>query len=224
MLATAFGASFRQGLSSAAPMADKLALVISALLGVISHCNTAMGAGDGTSAGATAYEVVVASAVDEKYRLTAVFLIFYELVGEKRADGGGISASCLISHIGDRNRRKYGISVSFGQLYEGVPSLCRLFPAFERGSGGGKEHKRVFACASLSRNISCVVFRTHIGFVGVLLLLVDNDKSEIFYGGKYSRASAEHHIGFSPLYFQIGFAALTRRKSRVDDRDPLAVS
>ena len=68
------------------------------------------------------------------------------------------------------------------------------------------------------------IFRIGIGFVGVLLFLVDDDHSHISQRCKHRGSCADDHIGEAVPDTPPGVVSLTGGEGRVDDCHPLAVS
>ena len=147
------------------------------------------------AASAAGYNAVVAAAVQKQYRLFAVGFDLFQprnnLVGEDRR----ISGRDLASHIDGHDLGKVRISVAVLQLDERIHSRLCLPVGGERRRCGRKKHERFRIGAPLASDIVREVFRRRIGFVGVLLLLVDHDKPEIADGGEHRRARADHDIG-----------------------------
>ena len=81
--------------------------------------------------------------------------------------------------------------------------------AFKRGGSGSEQQQCVVAAYSVSCDISCVIFRVFIGFIGVLLLLVDYYHSEIFERSENRRARAYYDRGAAVFDSFIGVKPFT---------------
>ena len=56
--------------------------------------------------------------------------------------------------------------------------------------------------------ITGVIFGIGVGFVCMLLLLVDNDKTQLFHGREHRRAGSHHHVGLAPADLVVGIQPL----------------
>ena len=110
------------------------------------------------------------------------------------------------------------------KLYEGVLTVHCLGIALDRGGRGSKQEHCVVLRATPSCDISRVILWRCVGFIGGLVLLVNNDESEIFNGREDRRASAYDEVSLSVSYSYKRIISLSCRKSRMDEGDPVAVA
>ena len=68
---------------------------------------------------------------------------------------------------------------------------------------------------AVSCNILGVIFRVHIRFIGVLLLLVDDYHSEVVKRGENGRARADNYVSTAVFYSSVGVEALSLGESRM---------
>ena len=129
------------------------------------------------SAAFTGNGAVIAAAVKKQDRLLSLPLGLFECLVQPSADGRGVSCAKLLSHIHDLGFRKQGAAVTLGKRNEGIfPRFC-LVIAFDRRRRRGKHRQSVMHTRAVCGNVSCMVSRRGIGFIGMLMLLVDHDQS-----------------------------------------------
>ena len=56
----------------------------------------------------------------------------------------------------------------------------------------------------MSRDVPCVVFRILLGFIGVLMLLVDDYHTEIFKRSEYRRSRTYNKVDLAALNTSVG--------------------
>ena len=110
----------------------------------------------------------------------------------------------------------------FTQFDQGIFALDRLVIALQRRRGRCQQHQRSFGGATVAGDVVGAVFGVHVGFIGMLLLLVDDNSAEVFDGRKHGGAGADHDGGQALADALVGVVALAGRQSRVNDRHALA--
>jgi hypothetical protein len=100
--------------------------------------------------------------------------------------------ACLVAHVHDPDQRKLAIIDSGGHLEQGILPALGVVVTLHRGSGRAQHHDGTFHLAADNRDIAGVISRRLLLLVGVLMLLIDNDQPEGFYGGKDGRAGPDH--------------------------------
>ena len=161
---------------------------------MVHHGHAAFGALEHLAAVLALGNGLVAPAVEQKNGLLFRFQIAADGIFQRKADLPGVARSQLCPHIHDLHTGQRVAAVALGQPHQlGAAMLGRVKAL---GAGGG-------AC----QQKQCTVFRRALpghlvgriagrGFraVGVLLLLVNDDKTDIFQRRKHSAAGANHDI------------------------------
>ena len=191
---------------------------------MVGHRDTAGRAGNSLSAASAGYEIVVSAAVDEEYGLVALFLCAHKLLAKLVSERRGHAAARILSHIDDRDLWELCTSVAVLELDKRVFSFLSLIVALKGRSCGCEQHKRVLLADSVARHVSCVVLGVAVGFIGVLLLLVNNYKSEVVKRSENGRARADNYVSTAALYSFVGVESLALRESRVDYRHAATVA
>ena len=213
-----------QSHSPSAPMADQLARVVASPLGMIGHGDRAGGAFHRLPAINTADEGVIPPSVQEKDRLLVPFVGLYQRLRQLVTERRDVTPVSLQPHIGDGDLRKPCFAVALSQPNESVyPFLC-LLKALDRRSCRREQHQRRVFGATKSCYIACVIFGRHIRFVGMLLLLVNDDHSKVFDRGEDRRPRSDDYIGKTATNANIRVVSLSRRKPRMHNGDPFAVA
>ena len=147
-----------------------------------------------------------------------------QLCGQILPQGGQISLHGLPSHVHDAHLGQTGRAVSLGHLDEGILPLHRLLVALQRGRGRGQQHESALGGTAVAGNVTGVVLGILIGFIGMLLLLVHDDHTQIGHGREDSRAGAHHDGSLPHKDAAVGVQPLPRGQPRVNDRHPMAVA
>ena len=80
------------------------------------------------------------------------------------------------------------------ELDKRVFSFLCLVVALKRRSRGCEQHKRVLLADSVASHVLGVILRVAVGFIGMLLLLVNNYKTEVVKRSENGRARAEKYF------------------------------
>ena len=70
-------------------------------------------------------------------------------------------------------------------------------PCFERGGGGGEDHRNVLEPGPHHRHVAGVVLDAVFLLEGGLVRFVDDDEAEVGVGQEQRRAGADHHLRFA---------------------------
>ena len=134
------------------------------------------------------------------------------------ANGAAVSHLQLLPQIGDLHLGKGPLIVAPPQREEVVHALFRLIHALNGRRGRSQDQQCPGLGTAVFRHIPRMVFGDLLRFVAPLLLLVQDDESQIAQGSKNRRAGADHHPrlpGSGPLPLVI---ALPRPQRAVEDR------
>ena len=145
--------------------------------------------------------------------IVAALVGFDKLICQRRADGGGVSRLRLVPHIVNSDLGQACASVPLCQLNERVNAVLCLFIALDRRCGRGKQHQSPVLGAAEARHVAGVILWIHIGFIGVLLLLVDDYNAYVVHRREDHRASADGDIGLTRFDASVRIVALARRKA-----------
>ena len=125
------------------------------------------------------YEIVVASAIEKNYCLLVCGDPTTGFLNQLPAERRYVRSLELLSHIAHSDLGKPCVSVPCSQTDESIRARPCLVKRFDRRSSRAQKHKRARVRTPESGYISCVIFWIGIGFVGVLLLFVDDDHPQI---------------------------------------------
>ena len=190
----------------------------SAVLHVIGERHRTVRALDGLAASAAGDEIVVSSPVEEQDRLLAPAEALAHPSDKSAAQGGCVPGGKFFFKVGELHLGQRGASESLFQLHQGVFSLLRLVVARQRRRGGREEHHRPVFSAAEPRHVVSQVFRGGLRFVGVLVLLVDNDEPDPWYGRENRRTGADGDIRVSVAETAPGVVSLSGGQAGVDHR------
>lgn len=133
----------------------------------------------------------------------------------------------LAAQVGNANRRQHGVSRALGHLNaRPCGTVIRATAATIEGLGrrrGRAQHERAAVAARhLGRYLARVVARTGALLVAGLVLLVDNDETQVAERAKERRAGADDHAGRTTGDHIPLVQALAGRKARMEHGDRLA--
>ena len=139
----------------------------------------------------------VAPAVQKQYGLLPRLRSFADALLQRKAQAQGVPQFQLLAHIHNLHPGQSLAVITVFQGVEGKLAGFGLVHGFYAGGCGAEEHQRPL----FQSPPQCHLFGgvPGIGFrlVGVLLLLVQDDKAQIRAGGKHRRAGSHHHLGFT---------------------------
>ncbi len=95
------------------------------------------------------------------------------------------------------------------QLEQGVASGMGVVQAFQRGGGGAQQDRQVFLAGAHHRQITCVVAKAFLLFVGGVVLLVEDDQARILQRCEQRRARADDDVRLAITGGQPGIQSLT---------------
>ena len=110
-----------------------------------------------------------------------------------RADKVFVAPAFFGFHVYNRNLGQHGLAVSLGKLFKRIYAFFGKRIAFYTGSSR-REQKQcgVFFCPEPC-NVSRMIARRGFGFIGVLLLLVNDDKADVLERSKHGRACSDNN-------------------------------
>ena len=155
-----------------------------AALGALEHLAAVLALGNG----------LVAPAVEQKDSLLFRFQIAVDGIFQRKADLAWIACCQLCPHIHDLHAGQRVAAVALGQAHQlGASVLCSVEALGAGGGAGQKQQCAVFG-GTLPGDLVGGVARCGFRPVGVLLLLVNDDKTDVFQRRKHSAAGANHDI------------------------------
>ena len=108
------------------------------------------------------------------------------------ADKVFVAPAFLGFHVYDSNLGQHGLAVALGKLFKRIYALLRERIAFYTGSGRGEQKQCGMLFCPEACNIARMIARRGFGFIGVLLLLVNDDKADVLERGKHGRACSDN--------------------------------
>ncbi len=146
-------------------------------------------------AGTAGYEGGKSPAVDEKHDLLPSPETVCHSLTERAAEYGAVAFCELLPHV---DHRSFG-DPAFGhsppaELHQMVSPTCSAVGALHGGRGRTQHHLCAAEARSRLRRLPGVIPRGILGLVGVLMLLIDDDKTEMGKWGKQRGAGADHDL------------------------------
>ena len=139
-------------------------------------------------------------------------------------EGRQRTAACLTPHIGDDHVGKGGTAVPLLHFDQRIfAAFCFVITVY-RGGGRCQQHQSVVTGTAEACHVVGQILGIGIGFIGVLLLLVDDDQSHVRKGSKDGGTGADHHVGQAVADPPPGIVPLAGGEGGVDHRHPLAVA
>ena len=133
----------------------------------------------------------VAAAVQEQDGLLAVQNGVADALLQLAADIEVISRPQLLLHVNDARIGKRAAVIPGLEGIKGInPRFCQIH-RLDRRCRGAKENERPLLRAAVERDFPCVVTRGIFGFIGMLLLLIEDDDGRISYRREHGRACAD---------------------------------
>ena len=139
-------------------------------------------------------KAAVSASVEEQDRLFALLRTVFQFSDQAMAQASAVALFQVAAHIRKLCRRKLFSVIAFRQTVQRIlPVFCVVHTLHRRRCGTEKD-KRLFLDAAPDRHLSRVVARRVLRFIGMLLLLVQNDQPEVTRGGKDSAARADDDL------------------------------
>ena len=155
-----------------------------AALGALEHLAAVLALGNG----------LVAPAVEQKDGLLFCLQIAADGILQRKADLPGVARSQFCPHIHDLHAGQRVAAVALGQAHQLGAAILRSVEAFGAGGGAGQKQQCAVFGSTLPGDLVGRVARCGFRPVGVLLLLVNDDKADIFQRRKHRTAGANHDI------------------------------
>ena len=155
-----------------------------AALGALEHLAAVLALGNG----------LVAPAVEQKNGLLFCLKIAADGILQRKADLPGVARCQLCPHIHDLHTGQRVAAVALGQAHQLGASILRSVKALGTWGGAGQKQQCAVFGGTLAGNLVGRVARCGFRPVGVLLLLVNDDKADIFQRRKHCAAGAHHDI------------------------------
>ena len=174
------------------------------------------------AAGRAADARVISPAVQQQYRLLAVFEVLPHFVDERHAERGVVPVLLFHAHVNDVDVRKYRVVVALVQLEQAVAPYFCVIVALQRRRCRSQKQERVMVKAPLLRDVPGVIPRGALGLVRPLAFLVDDDYAEVLHRGENRAPCPDHYMRPAGLYARVFVRALTQRKTAVEYRHVVA--
>ena len=114
--------------------------------------------------------------------------------GLTKADLPGVARSQLCPHIHDLHAGQRVAAVALGQAHQLSAAILRSIKALGAGGGAGQKQQGTVFGGTLPGDLVGRVARRGFRPVGVLLLFVNDDKTDVFQRRKHCAAGADHDI------------------------------
>ena len=161
---------------------------------VVDHGDTAFGTLEHLAAVLALSHRLVTPAVEEQDSLLVGFKVAADGVFQRKADLPRVAGSQLRPHIHDLDTGQRVASIAFGQPDQlGAAFLSRKV-AFGAGGGTGQQEQCTVFRRALAGHLMGGVPGCGLRAVGMLLLLVNDDKADVFQRRKNRAAGAYHDI------------------------------
>ena len=138
---------------------------------------------------------MVAASVEKQNGLLSVRHRIGDRLVKAAADGGQVSRAELVTHIDDLGHGQKRAAVTLCERNERIFPRLRLVIAFYRGRSGCKQGERAMLARAKRRNVTRVITGGCVGFVGMLMLLVDEDERKTGKRRKNGTPRADDKIG-----------------------------
>ncbi len=155
-----------------------------AALGTLEHLAAVLALGNG----------LIAPAVEQKDGLLFCFQIAADCVLQRKADLAGIARSQFCPHIHDLHTGQRVAAVTLGQPHQLSAAILRSIKTLGAGGGTGQKQQCAVFGGALPGDLVGGVARCGFRPVGVLLLLINDDKADVFQRRKHSAAGTNHDI------------------------------
>ena len=179
------------------------------------QCLAALAAGD---------EAVVAPSVQKDDGLLLIRNGFGQSVPQNVAEGRKRTAARLTPHIGDDHVGKGSAAIPLLHLDQRIFTAFRFIITVYGWGSRCQQHQSIVAGTAEACHVVGQILGIGIGFVSVLLLLVDDDQSYAWKRRKDGGTGADHHVGQAVADPSPGIVPLTGGEGGVDHRHPLAVA
>ena len=155
-----------------------------AALGALEHLAAVLALGNG----------LIAPAVEQKDGLLFRVQIAADGIFQRKADLAGIARSQFCPHIHDLHTGQRVAAVALGQPHQLGAAILRSVKALGAGGGAGQKQQCAVFGGTLPGDLVGRVARRGFRPVGVLLLLINDDKADVFQRRKHCAAGADHDI------------------------------
>ena len=155
-----------------------------AALGALEHLAAVLALGNG----------LVAPAVQQQNGLLTCIQIAADGIFQRKADLPGVARSQLCPHIHDLHAGQRVAAVALGQAHQLSAAILRSIKALGAGGGAGQKQQGTVFGGTLPGDLVGRVARRGFRPVGVLLLFVNDDKTDVFQRRKHCAAGADHDI------------------------------
>ena len=161
---------------------------------MVHHGHAALGALEHLAAVLTLGNGLVAPAVEQKDGLLFRVQIAADGIFQRKADLAGIARSQFCSHIHDLHTGQRVAAVALGQTHQLGAAILRSVKALGAGGGAGQKQQCAVFRRALPGHLVGRIAGRRLRAVGVLLLLINDDKADVFQRRKHCAAGADHDI------------------------------
>ena len=188
-LSPAVGAQGIHPLGIAAIVADQPPVAA-----VIRQRYAAARAAVGITAADAADELVRTAPVNKQNALLSPVDIPLQFFAERLADIARIAAAKLTLHVDNTNLRQRHVVIAFWKCKEGISACFRIIAAGNIRRCRAEQQQAARTGTEIFCHIARVVTRRILGFIALLLLLVDNQQPKIVNRRKHRAARADHEL------------------------------
>ena len=170
----------------------------------------------------TEHRTAVAPTVQQQYGLLAGVLGIDDAIEEPVAEDGIVAVFQLLAHVHDLNCRQRLAVIAVIQGIEAVSTAFRPVHGFHRWGGRAQKDKAIFLDTPPEGNLTGIVTGIILGAVGMFLLLVDDNNTQLFTGCEHGAAGTHNDpgsIGTDPFPLVVPLAG---RKTAVLDGNEVA--
>ena len=161
---------------------------------MVHHGHTALGALEHLAAVLALGNGLIAPAIEQKDGLLFRVQIAADGIFQRKADLAGIARSQFCPHIHDLHTGQRVAAVALGQTHQLGAAILRSVKALGAGGGTGQKQQCAVFGGTLPGNLVGRVARRGFRPVGVLLLLINDDETDIFQRRKHCAAGTNHDI------------------------------
>ena len=186
------------------------------IIAVVCERHAASGALVGVAALAAAYKLIGSAAVYKQNTLLSSGDVLLQLFSEPGTDVSAVSSAKLPLHIHNLHFREHHIIISVFKLKVGILSALSLIHAdYVRRGRAKKQQSPCFSTAKLG-NITGIIAWTVLRLVGLFLLLVNYNYTQVFRRGEHSTSGAYSQSGLSGLNTFPLIIAFPKREAAVE--------
>ena len=161
-------------------------------------------------------------AVEKQNGLLPPHQVVLQLPAESGADGPGVALAQFLFQVHQDDLRQGFLIEALPQLKQGYLPGPGLVHGLQRRGGRAQHQQGVVLDAAVFGHIPGVVPGDVFRLVAALLLLVQNDETQVGQGGEHRRAGADYHVGISPPGPLPLVIPLPRPQGAVEDGHPFS--